>query len=123
VPDQNAQHRLSVEKQRTVARIESLSVDVDSIDAGNAVANSDDEHDPEGSTLAFERARLSTLLNQSRANLEEIERAQDRLANGTYGTCELCGAPIPRERLAARPVARTCVQCRSDIGLVPPRDV
>jgi RNA polymerase-binding transcription factor DksA len=121
VSEESAHDRLSVEKQRTIARIESLSRDVDDIDAGIAVAKSDDEHDPEGSTLAIERARLSTLLNHSRANLEEIEGAQDRVADGTYGTCERCGAPIPRERLAARPVARTCVQCRSDIGsFLPP---
>jgi RNA polymerase-binding transcription factor DksA len=104
--------RLSMEKRATLARIASLTDDVEDIDAGIAAAHSDDEHDPEGSTLAFERARISTLLGQDRAYLEEIERAQGRLADGTYGTCEHCGAAIPPERLAARPVARVCVQCR-----------
>jgi DnaK suppressor protein len=103
--------RLRTEKQATVARIESLTGEIEDIDAGIAGANSDDEHDPEGSTLAFERARISTLLVQDRRHLEEIERAQGRLADGTYGMCERCGAVIPGERLAARPVARVCVQC------------
>lgn len=91
--------RLSMEKQTASARIESLTGDVEEMDA---VVNSDDEHDPEGSTLAFERARISTLLGQDRRYLEAIERAKDRFADGTYGTCEQCGAAIPPERLAAR---------------------
>lgn len=106
----NTHERLSVEKQTAIARIESLTGDLEDMDT---VVNSDDEHDPEGSTLAFERARISTLLDQDRRYLEEIERAQGRFVDGTYGTCEQCGTAIPRERLAARPVARTCVQCRS----------
>jgi len=116
VPEQSTQDRLSTEKVLTVDRIEALTGEIEDIDAGMAGANSDDEHDPEGSTLAFERARISALLSQDRTYLEEIERAQDRLADGTYGTCEHCGAAIPRERLAARPVARVCVQCRALSG-------
>ena len=108
--------RLSVEKLTTIARIESLVGDLEDMDAGMTAANADDEHDPEGSTLAFERARTSTLLNQDRAYLDEIDQARERLAEGTYGTCERCGDAIPRERLAALPVARRCVQCRSTSG-------
>jgi DnaK suppressor protein len=113
VTEQSTEDRLSTEKYSTVARIEALTCEIEDIDAGMVGANSDDEHDPEGSTLAFERARISALLSQDRSYLEEIERAQDRLADGTYGTCEHCGAAIPRERLAARPGARVCVQCRA----------
>jgi len=105
-----------MEKRATIARIESLTGEVEDIDAGHAGANSDDEHDPEGSTIAFERARISTLLDQDSAYLEEIERAQERLGDGTYGTCERCGTAIPPERLAARPVARMCVECRTPGG-------
>ncbi len=114
--EQSARDRLSMEKQATIARIASLTNDIEAIDAGSADANSDDEHDPEGSTLAFERARIATLLSQDRVSLHEIECAEDRLAHGTYGTCEQCGAAIPRERLAAIPGVRLCVQCRSISG-------
>ena len=110
--EQSTAERLSDERRATIARIEALTDEVEDIDAGSAGANADDEHDPEGSTIAFERARISTLLDQGRAYLAEIERAQERLGEGSYGTCERCGAAIPAERLAARPVARTCVECR-----------
>ena len=99
-----------------MARIELLSRDVEDIDAEVAATASDDEHDPEGSTLAFERAKTSTLLKHEYVFLKEIERARDRLLGGTYGTCERCGLPISRERLAALPVARRCVQCSSASG-------
>ena len=109
--EQSTADRLSEERRTTVARIDALTGEVEDIHTASVGANADDEHDPEGSTIAFERARVSTLLDQGRAYLEEIERAQERLVDGTYGTCERCGAAIPAERLAARPVARTCVEC------------
>jgi DnaK suppressor protein len=108
----SAQDLLHAERVMTMARVEALTAEFDDIVAGTDVGNSDDEHDPEGSTIAFERARVSTLLSQGRAYLEELERAQARLADGTYGACEHCGAAIPRERLVALPTARTCVRCR-----------
>ena len=36
-----------------------------------------------------------------------------QIREGTYGRCEVCGQPIAPERLAARPVARTCIACAS----------
>ena len=41
----------------------------------------------------------------------DIHWALDRLANGTYGTCDLCEDQIPQERLDAIPYARWCVPC------------
>lgn len=43
--------------------------------------------------------------------LAEVERAEERLAEGTYGVCVSCGSPIPDERLEARPFATLCVRC------------
>jgi DnaK suppressor protein len=76
-------------------------------------SNADDEHDPEGATIAFERAQLSALLDGARRRVAELNEALERLDAGTYGVCEVCGNPIPAERLAARPAARTCVGCAS----------
>jgi DnaK suppressor protein len=108
----NAQDLLTTERRTTLARIAALSTEFDDIVAVTEGANADDEHDPEGSTIAFERARVSALLSQARAYLEELEAAESRIAAGTYGACEHCGAAIPPERLEALPTARTCVRCR-----------
>lgn len=76
-------------------------------------SNADDEHDPEGSTIAFERAQLTALLAAGRRRIIDLEEALERSASGGYGVCEGCGQPIPAERLAARPFATTCVSCAS----------
>jgi DnaK suppressor protein len=46
-------------------------------------------------------------------NREQVERALERLAEGTYGYCEDCGARIPAERLEVRPEATRCVNCQA----------
>jgi len=41
--------------------------------------------------------------------IAEIDDALGRIENGTYGTCAVCGAPIPEERLDAVPYATLCL--------------
>jgi len=102
---------LLAERETTTARISSLEHDWrDIVDATTAVAT-DDEHDPEGATIAFERAQLETLIAQARQQLLELEDALARLERGGYGICEGCGQPIAAERLEVRPTARTCISC------------
>jgi RNA polymerase-binding protein DksA len=75
--------------------------------------SADDEHDPEGATIAFEREHVAALAAQARRHLAEIDTALGRLADGSYGTCEICGQPIGAARLDARPVTTTCIRCAS----------
>ena len=79
--------------------------------AASRDSNADDEHDPEGATIAFERAQLGAILRQSTADLAEVDEALGRLAAGQFGTCQQCGKPIAPERLEARPTARLCITC------------
>lgn len=72
-------------------------------------SNADDEHDPEGQTIAYERAQLAAVTHQAREHLREVEAAIERVVGGTYGTCEVCDEPIDPARLQARPTARSCV--------------
>ena len=73
-------------------------------------SNADDEHDPEGPTIAYERSQLSTLLDQGRRHLDDVEAAVARVQCGTYGVCIVCGEPIAPARLEARPSAPTCLR-------------
>jgi DnaK suppressor protein len=102
---------LQGERERTAALIVALAADLADIVASAELVATDDEHDPEGATIAFERARIDALLTQSRGHLLAINRAEQRLADGTYGSCERCGKPISTARLAARPTAATCIDC------------
>ena len=98
--------RLRAQAEARLAGVTASRSDV--VDAARG-ANVDDEHDPEGATIAFERAQLETLAGDARAALAEVDAALGRLDDGTYGTCAVGGEPIPAERLAARPTATTCV--------------
>jgi RNA polymerase-binding transcription factor DksA len=112
-PDAGAavQDALDAERQDTLARITALSREFNGIVESSAGVATDDEHDPEGATIAFERAQLAALTDQARSHLAELDEALDRLRQGRYGRCERCGRPIGAERLAARPAARTCITC------------
>jgi len=106
-----ARSALAAERQGTEARIAALQRDFDAIVSSTSSVSADDEHDPEGSSTAFDRQHVAALLGQARDHLAAVSRAAERLADGSYGSCEQCGRPIGAERLAARPAATTCVRC------------
>jgi RNA polymerase-binding transcription factor len=102
---------LAAERDGTLQRITALTREFQGIVDAAADANTDDEHDPEGATIAFERAQVAALLAAAQDHLADLDGALDRLAQGRYGTCERCGQPIAPARLSARPAARTCIAC------------
>jgi len=102
---------LAAAQERALARLASLEREFGGIVDAARDAGADDEHDPEGATLAFERQHLAALADAARDDMGEIQAALARLADGSYGTCQVCGARISAERLAARPAARACVGC------------
>jgi len=59
----------------------------------------------------YNKQILLSLSENERVRLQEVDEALDRIANGTYGTCEECGGPISLKRLEVRPVAKYCVPC------------
>jgi RNA polymerase-binding transcription factor DksA len=102
---------LEAERERVLDQIDALAAVFDGIvDAADLVAT-DDEHDPEGHTIAFERQQTASLLNEARHHLAQVEAALVRVDDGTYGACETCGHPIGEERLEAVPAARECFIC------------
>ena len=72
-----------------------------------------DEESGQGDTMNVERERDLALSAQAMEAVAEIDRALEKLADGTYGICERCGQQIPKERLRAIPWAALCVQCKS----------
>ncbi|MDN5916579.1 MAG: TraR/DksA C4-type zinc finger protein [Pseudonocardia sp.] len=103
----------TLSEHRTVAaaRAASLARELDSLAEEQSLTSHDDEHDPEGVTIAVQRAQLQGLLEAARRDVTDLERAAGRLAAGTYGRCEVCGAPIADERLEALPATTTCIGC------------
>jgi RNA polymerase-binding protein DksA len=70
----------------------------------------DDQAD--AGTKTFEREHEMSLAANSRDLLSQVERALQRLDNGTYGICENCGNAIGKARLQAFPRATLCVTCK-----------
>lgn len=103
--------RLEVERAEAQQRLARLRGDFDNVVAASYDDNADDEHDPEGATIAFERSQIGAMIRQVERHLVEIDAASSRVQEGRYGVCERCESPISEARLAARPVARTCVGC------------
>jgi DnaK suppressor protein len=105
---------LAAERAGAVERLAGLERELAAIiEASAGPANADDEHDPEGATIAFERQHLAALVSQARGHLAQIDAAMLRLAEGSYGICEECGVWISEARLAARPVTTLCITCAS----------
>jgi RNA polymerase-binding transcription factor DksA len=88
-----------------------MSAELAAAAAAAAGSNLDDEHDPEGSTIAFEREQLAGLRAAAQHHLRELDAALERLDDGRYGLCEECGQPIGDARLEALPATRWCVTC------------
>jgi len=112
---ETVRERLLAERAHAQRRLAELTGDFREIVEASRDTNLDDEHDPEGTTIAFERSQVSTLVEQTRRRLAEAEAALARIDAGTYGVCERCGRPIAPERLEARPTARTCVSCLPEV--------
>jgi DnaK suppressor protein len=63
----------------------------------------------EGTSMAVDRLAAVSTQEHLLAMLDDVRRAQQRVAEGSYGTCEVCGEPIPEARLEARPWATRCI--------------
>jgi DnaK suppressor protein len=69
-----------------------------------------DQHPGDYGTELFERERDEGFADQLHEELAAIERAERRLADGTYGLSVESGAPIPDERLEAAPTAERTIE-------------
>jgi DnaK suppressor protein len=102
---------LVAELARAEEQIVSLARQFDDIVAAAEMSNIDDEHDPEGTTIAFERAQVSALQSQAVRDAAALRRTLADVDEEGFGACEQCGRPIGFERLIALPATRRCVEC------------
>ena len=70
----------------------------------------------EGTTQAVERINTTAAARSIAASLATVERALEKVGEGTYGLCDNCGQAISPERLEAIPGTVFCVTC-SALGL------
>jgi RNA polymerase-binding transcription factor DksA len=108
-----ARHHLEDERRRLErlrATFDGERLDEESRDEALAELSHLDQHLADSASETFEREKDLSILERIEEELDDVARALRRLDQGTYGTCEACGRPIPDERLEALPAARYCVQ-------------
>lgn len=98
------------ELDEAIELLRMLRAEHSGIVAASLESNADDEHDPEGATIGFERAQLDATIHSTTERIEQLRLALGRIDDGTYGVCEVCGEPIPAARLEVRPAATRCVR-------------
>ena len=72
------------------------------------------EHMAERGSDTFVRDLMIRILQDSDAEVCDINWALEKIDAGTYGACEHCSAKIPRKRLKALPFARLCLDCKQE---------
>ncbi|MCS7459284.1 TraR/DksA C4-type zinc finger protein [Paenibacillus doosanensis] len=85
--------------------------------------STNDNHPADLGSELFERGKDIALLENSERHLTDVKEALARMENGTYGSCSVCGAPIPFERLQAIPTAAYCTAHVPDPHLSQRRSV
>lgn len=103
--------RIDRDRVETARLVDALSIELDEIIESVSLSNNDDEHDPDGATNGYERAKATAMLRHAQERLVELDRAEKRLSDGTYGMCERCESGIGAERLDALPTATRCAAC------------
>jgi RNA polymerase-binding protein DksA len=92
-----------------------LQAELDDLQEESANVNQNEgygvkNHPAEDATELFLRQRNLAISGDLRQELDDVERALQRVEDGSYGLCEVCGSPINPERLEARPAATLCIR-------------
>lgn len=103
---------LRAEAEENVALLRSNLEDTDSTDQVGSESDIPTHQADAGSTV-FDRERDESMLLEFEGRLEEIDRALEKIDEGTYGVCDRDGKAISPERLLAIPEATRCIECQS----------
>ena len=90
------------ELERELAGLSATPDDQGSISFGKRVG--------EGTSMAVDRLSQVAAHDKLQVTLADVDRALAKLAEDTYGRCDVCGRPIPEGRLEALPWAVLCVE-------------
>jgi len=104
------------ERERVALQVAELEEELGDLFESVSTNPPDDEHDAEGSTIGFERARVIALLDHALGRLSELDAALRSPNASGRRACEMCGQPIPPERIGALPETRHCAACSTRSG-------
>jgi DnaK suppressor protein len=102
---------LEGERSRLLAEIAEFETEQESFSEASGENNYRDHMADQG-TATFIRDVDAALEDNVREVLASVERALERIDDGTYGKCRRCGEAIPEQRLEAMPTAELCIACK-----------
>jgi DnaK suppressor protein len=111
VEGDRARRLLEAERERLVGlQTQAQAQLADSQQEGSSELSSLDQHPGEAGTDTLEREQAQSVAEHVKESLAEVDAALQRVEEGTYGSCTVCGADIGTARLEARPQARLCLE-------------
>jgi DnaK suppressor protein len=113
--ERRVESMLRVERAELERAIDRTGSELNGVREARVDASADDEHDPEGSTLASDWSRIEGIRSGLLGRLGDNGNACARLTDGIYGICARCGRTIGTERLEARPSAALCIDCAREL--------
>lgn len=108
--------RLEEEKQRQLEFIKGINQGGLATSMGDSIGELSlyDNNPGDIGSEMFERSKDFALREDAKIKIRAIDEALDKLENGTYGTCDICGGAIDPERLKAIPYTTVCYRCRQE---------
>lgn len=100
-------------KETLEARLETLQNHIHT--ATTSILELNDQHHGDQADLVSvnsQGAIDNSLINQYQQELVEIQKSLDKICNGNFGICEMCGDEIDEKRLWVKPHAKFCIVCR-----------
>ncbi len=104
--------RLLEERERISREIAELDAELSESLEDSSGESPYDQHMAETAGVTLDREIDLTLQQNALAALAQIDRALNKLENGSYGNCDNCGKPIGEGRLKIAPFATLCVECK-----------
>lgn len=110
-----AEIRAQLTKERAELSQQVVDIDEESFEGTQSDLTGEaaiDEDFADAGTATFDRERALSIQNNIKDLIGQIDRALERIDEGSYGSCERCGKPIDAARLKALPHASLCMDCK-----------
>ncbi len=110
--------QLKAEKDRLESELEEISTKNPKA-SGDFMAdfpNIGDKEDENAEEVATYSTNL-TLERTLESSLRDVDKALERIDNGTYGICKYCNKEIAEKRLRARPASSSCIECKKNLKM------
>lgn len=99
-------------KETLLKRLDELYVEAEKTVAGMTDTEETFPDPTDRATLESDRNFMLRIRDRERKLILKIREALQRIEEGTFGQCEMCGDDIGIERLNARPVTTLCIECK-----------